>query len=578
MLKSQTHSVPLLEREITISQNNQSIQSVLAAISQHGGFLFSYNPEAINASSIISVNIRQKSVRHALNTIFNGNVKYKVKDKYIILQKNKEGTSPAKKGEEVIEGYVYDSGSGKKVTQTSVYDKNLSISAITDDYGYFRIALPSGESHKNLHFSKEGYADTTLVAIAGKSSYVSIELSSLPVDSLNSMLSKKKIAAKHSLMPMPAWLVPQKILVHTRNLSDSIFKNVQFSLIPYVTTNKLLTGKTINNFSVNMTVGVVQGVKKVEVGGIMNIVRDDASFCELAGLGNIVGGNAKGFQAAGVINRAQSLRGVQAAGIINLANEGIGAQMAGIFNKIDTMKGVPADGIVNSASRFKGIQMAGIANSAKDITGAQVAGICNISGRIDGMQVSGIFNRASYISGTQVSLINIADSAVGVPVGLFSFVRNGYHKLEIGEDESLFTTLAFRSGVQHLHTIFLVGTQAKSLDNPISTVGFGIGTSFGEKGRLLWDLDLTSQELLKGDDLSFTTHLYRFYAGVDKPLTGKTSISVGINLNALLLDMNSNDSGNRYASVAPYTILEKTFHGVHQLKTWAGLKVSFRFF
>lgn len=563
LLFAQNTSVPVLEREISLSQTNQSIQTVLASLSQQGGFVFSYNPEAIGASSRVTVIIQQKSVRHALNIIFNETVSYKVKGRYIILQKKKVDVVSGEQKQIVIEGYVYDGKSGQKVTQTSVYDKNLMVSAITDKYGYFRITLPPGNNKQNIHFSKEGYVDTMVIPLQAKSSYLNIELNALPPDIAKSLPVNDKHSKK--LFRVPAWMISQKIIIHTRNFSDFIFKDVQFSFFPNISTNKFLTGKTVNNYSFNLTIGLTQGIKKFEAAGLINIVNESVEFCQVAGIGNIVGKEVKGFQAGGIFNHGQTLSGVQSAGIYNIINDSTkGVQMAGIVNKTDNLT--------------KGAQIAGIGNISNNVTGIQIGGIFNIAKIVNGSQISGIINKTSNISGVQLSVINFADSASGIPIGLFSFVKNGYHKLEMGYDESMFTNLSFRSGVQHFHTIFIAGVRMKDLNNPICSFGFGMGTSFGKNRKFLWDLDLTSQSLLKGDDLSFTNNLYRLYGGIDKSITKKMSLSIGLSFNALLSDKTGQNKTSDYSDIIPSAISSYNFSNGHNLKTWAGMKVAIRFF
>jgi hypothetical protein len=101
-LKSQNSSVPPLEREVTLSISNESVPFVLNAISQQTAVVFSYSPNMISTTNKISIDVKAKSVRHTLNTIFTGTVKYKVKGKYIILQKNE-----ALAKEEVIVEDIY---------------------------------------------------------------------------------------------------------------------------------------------------------------------------------------------------------------------------------------------------------------------------------------------------------------------------------------------------------------------------------------------------------------------------------------------------------------------------------------
>ncbi|MCB8965195.1 MAG: hypothetical protein H6536_09205 [Bacteroidales bacterium] len=38
----------------------------------------------------------------------------------------------------VVEGYLYDSQTGDKLTNATVYNKEQKVSTITDEYGYFK--------------------------------------------------------------------------------------------------------------------------------------------------------------------------------------------------------------------------------------------------------------------------------------------------------------------------------------------------------------------------------------------------------------------------------------------------------
>ncbi|HEY4789382.1 MAG TPA: STN and carboxypeptidase regulatory-like domain-containing protein, partial [Bacteroidales bacterium] len=290
---AQDASTPVLERLITVNIVNEPLPVALETISRQGNFVFSYNPDAIRANQRVSISVSQKPVRHVLNELFKGSVTYKVRGRYIILRKN-DNAEPEKK-EQVVEGYVYDSGSGQKLTGTTVYDKDLLISAVTDKYGYFKLELPTGQPSSALHISKEGYVDTLLTPLPGKANYVNIELSVKTETPALKPSSVSAVGTGRHLLP-PGWLFPKKIRINTRNLTDTVFRKVQFSVLPFVSTNKLLTGSAVNNVSVNLTAGYVQGVRNLEIGGVLNIVKYDAGFCQLAGVGNMVGRSFKGFQ------------------------------------------------------------------------------------------------------------------------------------------------------------------------------------------------------------------------------------------------------------------------------------------
>jgi hypothetical protein len=668
---AQDKNIPLLERNITLNVSNQKVPQVLDAISKQGGFIFSYSPDAINSDALVTFNVKNRPVRHVLNLVFDGNVRYKVRGKYIILKRNSSEEESIDKKEQLVEGYVYDSKSGEKITEATVYDKNLLASAVTDNYGYFKMELPSGTPTSRLHVSKKGYTDTLISNLSDRVSYVNVTMSSNSKDSSKNTLLKSSVYKAEEPDQLSEWMISKKILINTRNLSDTIFRHTQFSLLPFLSTNKLLTGNTVNDYSFNVTIGYVQEVRIAEFGGVINGVRNDAKYCQMGGIANIVGGSSEGFQAAGILNYAKSVKGVQAGGIMNFVLQNVksvqmggianvagdsieGVQLAGMINYAKTLNGLQASGILNFALKdVKSCQLAGILNSTGgSVTGAQIAGILNFSKSIDGVQAGGIaniahqdvhkgqvagivnyadrvngaqvggilnltlsdikgfqlagignivggtsqgvqvagilnysaknygtqiaslVNVASVSNGVQLGCVNISDSCEGIPIGLFSFVNRGYHKIELSADEIFYSDVAFRSGVKHFHNIFMAGLQPAG---SLWTFGYGLGTSFGNHDKLLFDLDLTGQQLIKGSYINSQNILYKVYAGIDRKILPKFSIVAGITFNFLMTDFKSTYFNDTFSKLAPYYFSNSTSgHGLN-FKTWLGGKVAIRF-
>ncbi len=573
---AQKNEVPVLEREVTVNINNAPLQEALNDIAKQGDFVFSYNPDAIHASRNVSINVSHRPVRYTLNELFDGTVTYKVRGKYIILQEN-DNVQLAKK-EQVIEGYIYDARSGQKLTETTVYDKDLLASAITDKYGYFRLELPAGQSSDALHISKKGYTDTLLAPLPGKVNYVDVELSKSAagkglIEPPSTTVNKKRVV-------LPQWLIPKKIKINAGNLTDTLFRKVQFSLIPFLSTNKLLTGNVTNNVSINLTAGYVQEVRTIEVGGVLNMVRNNAGVCQLAGAGNIVGQSFHGFQAAGAWNIAGTMDGVQAAGAVNIVRNDAGVcQLAGAGNIVGgSFQGIQAAGAFNVTDKIKGMQVAGAFNTSHKVEGIQVSGALNNATEVTGGQISGFLNRASVVNGFQLAVINIADSCSGIPIGVLSYVKKGYHKLELYADEVFYTNVAFRTGVKHFHNIFLAGIRPGNFDNPLWTFGYGLGTTFGKSGKLAVDIDATVQQIIRNSNFIENNQLYKIYAGIDKNLTPKLSIAAGITYNFFVSKPGSPGYENNYSGITPYTFSDATFSNGINLKTWPGVKIAVRFF
>ncbi|MGE0078404.1 MAG: carboxypeptidase-like regulatory domain-containing protein [Bacteroidales bacterium] len=594
ILIAQNKSTPILEREVTVSINDESVSFILTEISQKANFVFSYSPEVINTMQKTSIDVKDKSVRHILNTLFNGTVKFKERGKYIILQKVDIAEESSSKKDVVVEGYLYDSQTGMKLTEATVYSKDNKVSTITDEYGYFKLEVPTNKTETELKISKDGYEDAHITPIKGKPSYINIELTNKDIAEDIPALVVPSAEQQKKKIKLPEWLIANKILINTRNISDTLFSKCQFSFVPFLSTNKLLSGRTINDYSLNMTVGYVQGVRKVELGGIANIVREDAGVCQLAGVANLVGGLSYGFQAAGTFNASRSLNGVQASGVINfvledagyaqLAGTGnlvvgkfYGFQVAGIFNISSALKGVQISGITNLTGESQGVQVVGILNHAKKIVGTQVAGLINNTDSLDGVQVTSILNRASFFKGYQFAMINYADSCDGIPFGFFNFVRKGYHKIEISADEVFYSNVAFRSGVKKFHSIVSAGLRPENLDNPVWMFGYGLGTTLGKSDKYLFDIDLTAHQVMKGNSFSSKNSLYKLTLGLDRKVSPKTSITFGLTYNIYVTDTESKYYSDTFSSLVPYSFTNSTSSNGNNMKTWVGGKIGIRF-
>lgn len=88
-----------------------------------------------------------------------------------------------------------------------------------------------------------------------------------------------------------------------QNISDTIYREFQASLIPFVGTNGELCGNVINKYSFNLFGGYSLGTQAIELAGFFNLNRSDVKDVQLAGFLNMTGGKVKGVQAAGFCAR-----------------------------------------------------------------------------------------------------------------------------------------------------------------------------------------------------------------------------------------------------------------------------------
>jgi hypothetical protein len=416
--------------------------------------------------------------------------------------------------------------------------------------------------------------------------------------------------------------------------------DMQFSILPYVSINRPSTDEVVN-LSFNLLAGYIKEVRVFEIGsianiesanagtcqiagvanivggtstgfqaagvlntsksqqgcqvsGVLNLVEHDAGQCQAAGVGNIVGGSVDGVQVAGVINTCKSFSGVQIGGVVNLCESskgnaqisGVGnltggsfegVQITGVVNIADTIKGAQISGVLNATREASGTQIAGVVNIVPKIEGTQIAGVANISNQVEGLQLSGCVNLASHIKGVQISTVNIADSCDGIPIGVFSYARNGYHKIEISVDEVFYTNAAFKTGVKCFYNIFLVGIRPGNFENPLWTFGYGVGTKFGTKGNISFDLELSWQHISKGRVLEYLSELNKVYFGVEKNIGANSSLALGVTYNAFVTDTDSPQYAETFSSLAPYHFTNSTHHHGINIKRWIGGRVAFRF-
>jgi hypothetical protein len=329
------------------------------------------------------------------------------------------------------------------------------------------------------------------------------------------------------------------------------------------------------------------GTRQIELGFFVNIDRADVSWLQVAGFGNLVGRNVYGIQAAGFANvNGGETKAVQLAGFANTnLGESIGVQVAGFANtSLKGMNGVQVAGFSNvTLGDSKGVQVAGLGNiQVGDYRGSQIAGLTNIAThKISGSQISTLFNHGRQVRGTQIGLINYADSLGGIPVGLLSIVKTGYHKIELSADEVFYTNLAFRSGVRKFYTLLHAGFKPdKSFnagDSSVWTFGYGLGTARKISKKIFLNIDASAQHINKGSFTDAISLLNKIHVGFDFQLTKGFSIYTGATLNGYLTNNDYKEYPVLFTDFKPNVFYDETVSSNNNLKMWLGGKVALRF-
>jgi len=613
-------NIPLLEKKISIRAENEKISDVLNIIEIRAGFTFSYNSEIIVGDELTSINAEKKSVREILNQLFKGTIQYKEKNGHVILTKTPQSKDKTSIPSSIkISGYVLDTHSGEKIPYVSIYNTRTLHSVNTDEYGFYSFKIDKPSFPVNLSYNKIRYRDTTvLIASANTQGLLmnvqlipsEINEPAIPTDIIyystitSADSSNLKPIAVNEKLSQKAWV--------DLNVKDTIYRKWQVSFLPFAGSNHKLSGRVVNENSINILGGVNMGVKKFEFGGLFNINRAYVSKFQFGGLFNYVHGTVNGFQIGGLFNinrkaltgaqfgglfniqigetkghqvgglfniAAKNISGTQIGGLFNIAAQKVGGvQIGGLFNfAADTTGGLQLGGLFNYAHcSVKGAQIGGLFNIAvEDVNGAQIGGLFNIANEVKGVQVAGLINVAKKVNATQIGFINIADSVSGIPVGFLSVARNGYISFELSADESFFANLTFRTGVRKFYNIFTAGLRPEIGKLPLWAAGYGLGTSPRLSKKFFLNIELSSQQLINSEYKNGLKLLNRFYLGADYVFAKRFAVSAGGSINGLLSDFANPEYVQEFSPGKPFFFYEKDYAATElNLKMWWGLRVG----
>ena len=381
-----------------------------------------------------------------------------------------------------------------------------------------------------------------------------------PVDSL------EKVESKFSFHRIGEKIGTLNFQPFSVNPEDTTIVSVQFAFVPFVSTNGTESGNVINDVSFNLLGGYSAGTRAFEMAGLFNINRGDMTGVQLAGLFNQVGGIVDGVQLAGLFNsNLHSVKGVQLAGLTNFTTGQVeGVQIAGLANF--------------SPKSVKGVQVAGLANfSGKNTEGTQVAGLANFTAHeVKGAQVAA-FNFASKVDGFQLGVFNYADSVSGVPVGLISFVRSGYHNVEIATNEVLPLNLALRTGKREFYNILFVGIRPEPSRDVTWSYGYGLGTSPRLGKKTFLNIEVSSEQLNKGNTQALNL-INKLYLGGDYQVSKKLALFAGPTINFRVFDNSFDGHPDLFTYTNTRIRNEKTYSENISSQWWWGFRAGFRVF
>ena len=217
--------VPVLERTVTLTAQDERLDSFLKRLSHEAGCVFSYSASALDVQRSVTYQFNNETTREILETVFEGQVRIKQKGVYVILT-----PLPKSSREVVISGYVVDEASGEKVESATVYNPVTLRSVTTDQYGYFEYVVkkPTPDDYK-LVIKKVDYADTVVLAQQKRSSFQKISIE----------IDKEKLSNVGESIARPAakvwtWTKNSVASINLGNVRDTIHRTWQVSFVPFV--------------------------------------------------------------------------------------------------------------------------------------------------------------------------------------------------------------------------------------------------------------------------------------------------------------------------------------------------------
>lgn len=550
-IKSQPNSA--LDLSITCQFRQAKPKEIFDEISRQSGLIFSYSK--LDEGKLMDLSVKDKKVREVLPILEEElNASLMVKGKYIIVKSNNANK------DFLISGTLWDNNNDVPLSNASVYVKSLKKVTTTDEQGKFNLKLPQQSKMVKINFAKENFNDTSLIVMANKNQSLNIFLNTYSKTTIaeiealkpksNMMVVKDSTKIKMPSLNNVIWAEIEEKNINLRNIRDTFFSNFSFSLFPPVSTNKLLSFNTRNAVAINLIGGHSKGVDIFELGGVFNIDRGDARYLQIAGVSNIVYGNTDGIQIGGVFNTVRkNMRGIQ---------------MSGTFNYVDsTTTGLQASGCYQYTNRLHGLQIAGAFNQAN---------------YVKGMQISGLINQADTLTGVQLGVINISNHLKGgLPIGLFNYVKDGYHKLELSYDDLGFYNLGFRSGINQLHMHYRFGARNEG-NKTILNGTIGLAASLKLTKGLYFEMDANTgnfHDLDNLEDYSFNMKNQLLLGFSIQPLK-KIGLRFGATLNHFWYD-NSNATNRDIVSLMNKPFFTESGNGKEH-KMWLGYQVSLLLF
>ncbi|MCK8524274.1 TonB-dependent receptor [Aquimarina sp. D1M17] len=135
----------ILNERVSLVKENTSIGDILSELENKLGFTTSYSGNTIDLSQKKSINSSNQTLNEILRNLFPSKLyRFKVLGKKLLIYKRVQRVT--------LSGYTLEEGSQEYLSNVSIYIKEQSIGAVSNDYGFYSLSVPEGTHEVFISF------------------------------------------------------------------------------------------------------------------------------------------------------------------------------------------------------------------------------------------------------------------------------------------------------------------------------------------------------------------------------------------------------------------------------------------
>ena len=571
-----------LNTKISIKVENATLPQVLQQIQKKYGYRFSYLNNELPVKTRFTAEIKNKSFAEVLDVLLEKtDLGYKQSNGQIIIKKGFPKSKPKTTTFQQVPAAKTVARTTPKLAETKPEPTAKTIAAEP-------VKPEAAQTKAQPEPQNQTPAAAPISETAPQNAMVSAPKTTLPADEnvYDTLKVFKMEGKKETWLDKLAALRLQNEKA-AENSDTVLTRNYHVGFVPPLSTNGTQANKYVNNLSAHAILGTAAGLEGLEISGFGNVEKSYVSGLQYAGFFNVARNSPDLYYLAEERNEGYTLNGAQFAGFFNLANGNVkGAQFAGYMNIADGhMKGAQFAGFLNISKNVHGVQGAGYMNLAKNVEGAQLAGFLNIADTVSGLQAAGFLNIAKVVQGTQISVVNIADSASGVPIGLFNYVKKGgYKRAEFYVADDFDANFTYKIGVQRFYTLAGLSAQLQDKKRWAYSVGLGAEWPVAKHFRINTDLvaynvmeesfEKFPKGILEADKLNL---LNKFRVLATLQLSNRFALFGGPVYNVFVSRYQEPELQEVGSQLVTKTFFDQTSAGGTNVKMWLGFNAGVRF-